>query len=157
VTRGFNEEEYRALLTAYPPRPIEDEAELQRAEERIWELLGIDERSRAQDAYLTLLSEQVERWESEHVVMPPLSGAELVKALLAERGLRQKDLVQLFGTESIVSEVLSGKRELQSKHIERLAGFFNVSPAAFFAAREAAVGGHEILNAGGQRAERWRP
>jgi HTH-type transcriptional regulator/antitoxin HigA len=112
-------------------------AELQRTEERIWELLAIDGRSRAQDAYLTLLSEQVERWEREHVVIPPLSGVELVKALLAERGLRQKDVVALFGTESIVSEVLSGKRELQSKHIERLADFFNVSPAAFFGARQA--------------------
>jgi HTH-type transcriptional regulator/antitoxin HigA len=59
-----------------------------------------------------------------------------VKALLEDRGLRQKDLVPLFGTESIVSEVLSGKRELQSKHIEGLAQFFNVSPAAFFATRE---------------------
>jgi HTH-type transcriptional regulator/antitoxin HigA len=136
VTPGFNEDEYRALLTAYPPRPIEDEADLQRTEECIWELLAIDDRSRAQDAYLTLLSEQLERWQSEHVVIPPLSGAELVKALLTERGLRQKDLVPLFGTESIVSEVLSGKRELQTKHIERLAEFFHVSPAAFFGTRE---------------------
>ena len=136
MTPGFNEDEYRALLTVYPPRPIEDEADLQRTEQRIWELLAIDERSRAQNAYLTLLSDQVERWESEHVVIPPLSGVELVKALLTERALRQKDLVPLFGTESIVSEVLSGKRELQAKHIERLAKFFHVSPAAFFATRE---------------------
>jgi HTH-type transcriptional regulator/antitoxin HigA len=136
VTHGFNEDEYRALLTAYPPRPIEDEVELQRVEERVWEMLAIDERSRAQDAYLTLLSEQIERWESEHVVIPPLSGVELVKALLTDRGLRQKDLVAVFGTESIVSEVLSGKRELQTKHIERLAEFFHVSPAAFFATTE---------------------
>ena len=131
MTSGFNEHEYRALLTAYPPRPIEDDANLQRTEERIWELLVIDERSCAQDAYLTLLTEQVERWESEHVVIPPLSGVQLVKALLTERGLLQKDLVPLFGTESIVSEVLSGKRELQTKHIEHLAEFFHVSPAAF--------------------------
>lgn len=102
----------------------------------MWEMLAIDERSRAQDAYLTVLSDQVERWESEHVVIPPLSGIELIKALLRERGLRQKDLVPLFGTESIVSEVLSGKRELQTKHIEGLATFFHVSPAAFFTTRE---------------------
>jgi len=41
----------------------------------------------------------------------------------------------VFGAESIVSEVLSGKRELQAKHIERLADFFHISPAAFFAPR----------------------
>jgi HTH-type transcriptional regulator/antitoxin HigA len=136
VTRGFNEAEYRALLDAYPPRPVDDEAELQRVEEHIWKMLAIDERSPAQEAYLTLLSEQIERWESDHVVIPPLSGVELIKALLEDRGMRQKDLVPVFGTESIVSEVLSGKRELQAKHIEGLAQFFHVSPAAFFAMRE---------------------
>jgi HTH-type transcriptional regulator/antitoxin HigA len=75
----------------------------------------------------------VERWESEHVVVPLVHGVELVKALLGERQLRRKDLVAVFGTESIVSEVLSGKRELQAKHIEGLAEFLHVSPAAFFA------------------------
>ena len=135
MTPGFNEDEYRALLTAYPPRPIEDEADLQRTEECIWELLAIDDRSRAQDAYLTLLSEQLERWQSEHVVIPPLSGAELVKALLTERGLRQKDLVPLFGTESIVSEVLSGKRHLRLEHLPGLADFFHVPVSVFIESR----------------------
>src|SRR6266567_3310643 len=135
MTPGFDENEYRALLTAYPPRPIEEEAQLPHVEERIWELLAIDERTPAQDAYLTLLSGLVERWETEHVEIPPLTGIELVKALLAERELRQKDLVPVFGTESIVSEVLSGKRDLQAKHIEGLANFFHVSPVVFFAAR----------------------
>ena len=135
MTHGFDENEYRALLTAYPPRPIEEEAQLPHVEERIWELLAIDERTPAQDAYLTLLSGLVERWETEHVEIPPLTGIELVKALLAERELRQKDLVPVFGTESIVSEVLSGKRDLQAKHIEGLANFFHVSPVVFFAAR----------------------
>ena len=132
MTPGFDEAEYRALLMVYPPRPIDDEAELERTEERIWEMLAIDTRSRAQDAYLTLLREQVERWESQHVVIPSLSGVDLIKALLAERGLRQKALVSVFGTESIVSEVLAGKRELQSKHIEQLAHVFEVSPGCVF-------------------------
>jgi HTH-type transcriptional regulator/antitoxin HigA len=132
-------DEYRALLMAYPPRPVENETELPQLEERIWELLAVDSRTPAQEAYLTLLSGLVERWESEHVVIPPVTGVELVKALLLERGLRQKDLVPVFGTESIVSEVLSGKRELQAKHIEALADFFRVSPAVFFAAHSAAL------------------
>ena len=135
MTPGFNDDEYRALLVANAPRPIESETDLPRLEEQIWELLAVDERTPAQEAYLTLLSGLVERWESEHVVVPAVHGVELVKALLVERQLRQKDLVPVFGTESIVSEVLSGKRELQAKHIERLAEFFHVSPAAFFAQR----------------------
>ncbi len=135
MTPGFNDDEYRALLTANAPRPIETETDLVRLEVQIWDLLGVDERTPAQEAYLTLLSGLVERWESEHVVVPAVRGVELVKALLGERQLRQKDLVPVFGTESVASEVLSGKRELQAKHIEGLAAFFHVSPAAFFAPR----------------------
>ena len=135
MTPGFNDDEYRALLAANAPRPIESETDLPRLEEQIWELLAVDQRTPAQEAYLTLLGGLVGRWESEHVVVPTVHGVELVKALLVERQLRQKDLVPVFGAESIVSEVLSGKRELQAKHIEGLADFFHISPAAFFAPR----------------------
>jgi len=46
--------------------------------------------------------------------------------------LRQKDLVDIFNTESVASEVLSGKRELTREHIKRLSARFHVSPAVFF-------------------------
>ncbi|HEY9299418.1 MAG TPA: transcriptional regulator, partial [Phormidium sp.] len=59
-------------------------------------------------------------------------GVELLKVLIEEFVLRQKDLVPIFKTESIVSDVLSGKRQLTTRHIEELAKFFHVSPAVFF-------------------------
>jgi HTH-type transcriptional regulator/antitoxin HigA len=49
-----------------------------------------------------------------------------------QHGLKQKDLVDVFGTASIVSEVLSGKRELNKEHIKRLSDRFHVSPELFF-------------------------
>jgi antitoxin component HigA of HigAB toxin-antitoxin module len=58
----------------------------------------------------------------------------LVRELCEERGIPQRALVPIFGAPSIVSEVLAGKRELQRKHIEGLAQFFQVPPGAFFAA-----------------------
>ncbi len=136
MTLGFDEDEYRSLLIAYPPRPISDETELPEVEEHIWELLALDERSPAQEAYLTLLSELVQRWERAHTVIPSLTGIGLIKQLLTERGWRHKDLVPVFGSESHVSDVLSGRRELRAKHIEALAELFHVSPAVFFGRRE---------------------
>ncbi|TMD08708.1 MAG: helix-turn-helix domain-containing protein [Chloroflexi bacterium] len=85
-----------------------------------------------------LLSDVVEEWESKHVEIPEVNGVGLIRALLKDRNLRQHDLAGIFGTDSIVSEVLSGKRELQRKHIEQLAHFFKVSPAAFFRSTETA-------------------
>ena len=49
-----------------------------------------------------------------------------------QHGLMQKDLVDVFGTRSIVSEVLNGKREMSKDHIRRLSRRFHVSPELFF-------------------------
>jgi len=132
--------EYRSLVESFPPRPIRDEKQLTQTWLRIEELLAKPRRSSAEDDYLSLLTDMVEHWESEHVQMPDLRSVDLVRELLDDNHLPQRALVEIFGTDSIVSEVLSGKRELQRKHIEGLASFFNVSPAAFFpAARKRAV------------------
>jgi HTH-type transcriptional regulator/antitoxin HigA len=52
--------------------------------------------------------------------------------LMAEHGLKQKDLVSIFGARSTVSEIMSGKRELTRGQISRLSQFFQVSPEIFF-------------------------
>jgi HTH-type transcriptional regulator/antitoxin HigA len=45
---------------------------------------------------------------------------------------KQKDLASTLGSESIVSEILGGRRELNRRHIERLSKRFEVSPELFF-------------------------
>jgi HTH-type transcriptional regulator / antitoxin HigA len=57
---------------------------------------------------------------------------EVLVELMTANNLKHKDLAPLLGSESIVSEVLSGKRELNKQHIEKLSQRFNVSPALFF-------------------------
>ena len=54
-----------------------------------------------------------------------------MKLLLAERDQPQRVLTGVFASESIVSEVLSGRRPLQTKHILALGDFFGISPGAF--------------------------
>jgi HTH-type transcriptional regulator/antitoxin HigA len=126
--------EYAELVRAFPPRVIHDEAQLDATEPRIEDLLALPERTPAQDAYLDLLSTLVQEWEATNVEIPPVPAVDVVKFLCEMRGIPQRALVPIFGTPSIVSEVLAGKRELQRKHIEGLASFFHVSPAAFFPA-----------------------
>jgi HTH-type transcriptional regulator/antitoxin HigA len=55
----------------------------------------------------------------------------MLQYLMEQRGLRQADLLPVFGSRSIASTVLNGKRELSKTHIRRLAEFFHVSPAVF--------------------------
>lgn len=132
MTPGSDQGEYRELVDSFPPRPIRDDEDRDRTWAQIESLLTKSKRSRAEDDYLALLSDLVERWEENNVDVPRLDGVELVRELLDDNQLPQRALIHIFGTDSVVSEVLSGKRELQRKHIEGLAEFFNVSPAAFF-------------------------
>ncbi|MBV9326968.1 MAG: transcriptional regulator [Chloroflexi bacterium] len=122
-----------------PPRPIESRADLERTERWIWQLLDREPRTAAEEAYLSVLTTLVRAWEDAHVSIPMLEPRELVKALLEERGQRQKDLVPIFGTESIVSEVLAGKRRLQLDHVRGLAAFFNLPAAVFVGGDEAST------------------
>jgi HTH-type transcriptional regulator/antitoxin HigA len=128
---SFDVEEYQSLLREYLPHPIHSEADLDIAEHAVTSLLAKPTRSAAEDEILELLSELIETWEDDHEGVPDVHGVELVKLLLVDRDEPQRVLIPVFGTESIVSEVLSGRRQLQTKHILALGDFFGISPAAF--------------------------
>lgn len=136
---GFDEAEYTELLRVYPPRVIHGDAQLDATERQIEIILALPERTLAQDAYLDLLSTLVQEWEASQAEIPPMPAVDVVKFLCEMRGVPRRALVPIFGAPSIVSEVLSGKRELQRKHIEGLAAYFHVSPAAFFPANTSAA------------------
>ena len=55
----------------------------------------------------------------------------VLNELMQANGLKQKDMLDVFGTPSIVSEILHGKRQLTTEHIRRLSRRFHVSPEVF--------------------------
>ncbi len=123
---------YIELLNQFPPRPIRSEAELLTTQAVIDALLDSGETTPERQDYLNVLGILVHEYEEKNISLPDLSGVELLKALVAEFELKQKNLVSIFKTESIVSAVLSGQRNLTVEHIKKLAEFFKISPAAFF-------------------------
>lgn len=78
---------------------------------------------------LTLL---IEDFEERQYHLPRAKPLEALRFLIDQRGMKQKDLVDDFGSPSIASEVLNGKRELSKRHIRRLSKRFRVSPELFF-------------------------
>jgi HTH-type transcriptional regulator/antitoxin HigA len=74
----------------------------------------------------------LEGYEDEHQSVPDDAPIDVLRRLMDANDLRQKDLVPIFGSESIVSEVLHKRRELNKSHIEKLSKRFSVSPAVFF-------------------------
>ena len=125
--------EYIELLKKFPPRVIRTEKENEACTELLYEL---DRRSRkltsAEKALAGLLTLLIEDFEDRHYQLPRAKPLEILQFLIDQYGLLQKDLADVFGTPSIVSEVLSGKRELNKDHIKRLSRRFHVSPELFF-------------------------
>jgi len=125
--------EYSALLRKVAPKVICTEKENEAYTEILYEL---DQRARtltaAEQELAELLTLLIEDFEEKRYRLPRAKPVEVVRFLMEQHGLLQKDLVDVFGTRSIVSEVLSGKRELNKEQIARLSARFRVSPELFF-------------------------
>jgi HTH-type transcriptional regulator/antitoxin HigA len=88
--------------------------------------------TREEEKYAEVLMTLIEAYEEEHHHIPDAPPVQVLRSLMDANNLRQKDLVPIFGSESIVSEILHKKRELNKIQIEKLSKRFRVSPAVFF-------------------------
>lgn len=115
------------------PHLIHSEAQLEAYTKALYALTSVARPTRAQVEAIDLLTLLIERYEEEHFSVPQASAPDVLRFLLERHGLKQRDLAADLGGESVVSEVLSGKRKLNATHIEQLSRRFHVSPAVFFA------------------------
>ena len=123
---------YAALLSRTPPRVIRTEEENQEYIRILEEMERRGHLDEAENEFAELLTVLIENFEDKQYQLRPSTPLEAITELMDANDLRQKDLVDVFGTESVVSEVLNGKRELNKDHIKRLSIRFNVSPELFF-------------------------
>lgn len=79
---------------------------------------------------LDLVGSLIENYESENLPEPEGSPIDCLKYLMEEHNLKQKDLTEL-GSPGVISEILSGKRELNKRQIKALAERFGCNPAIF--------------------------
>ena len=114
------------------PTPITSERQHEEYLSVLDKLASKERPTSEEEKYAEVLMTLIEAYEEEHHAIPDASPVEVLRALMEANELRQKDLVPVFGTESIVSEVLRKKRELNKAHIEKLSKRFGVSPALFF-------------------------
>jgi HTH-type transcriptional regulator / antitoxin HigA len=123
---------YAALLAETRPEVIRNPRQHQAYLRRLEGLTGKKSVTPAEAKLIELLAVLIEDFESREYPVPEASAAGVIRHLMEAQRLRQKDLVDVFGTESIVSDVLHGKRNLTTEHIKRLSTRFGVSPAVFF-------------------------
>jgi HTH-type transcriptional regulator/antitoxin HigA len=96
------------------------------------ELLGMikDDERHPLGSLLVHLSDLIEEYDQTHRPRSKASGEQVLRYLLDEHGLKQSDLPEL-GSQSVVSELLAGKRKLNLRQIRFLVGRFAV-PAQVF-------------------------
>ena len=72
----------------------------------------------------------IETYESQNY--PDIEGNPInaLRTLMEEHGLKQSDLPEI-GSQGVVSEILSGKRQLNVRQLKLLSKRFKVSPAVF--------------------------
>lgn len=75
----------------------------------------------------------IEAYDREHHALPAASGVDVVRFLMEQHGLNQSDLPEI-GSQGVVSEVLAGRRQLNTRQIRSLAARFGVDPGAFLGA-----------------------
>ena len=114
------------------PHLIHSDEELAVYSAALFDLTVKSDPTPEEEEAIELLTLLVDRYESQRYPIPDVEPVEMLRFLLAQNGLSQRDVAKDFGGESIVSLVLSGDRALNKKHIERLSVRFHVSPAVFF-------------------------
>jgi len=124
---------YARLVAKVAPLVIETEAEFERADAEVGRLLrkGADNLSVEEQRLLALLSRLIEDYEERTFPMPDSPPHQTLQFLMEQNGLRQADLVKVFGSRGRVSEVVHGRRTISKAQAKALGEFFKVSPELF--------------------------
>jgi HTH-type transcriptional regulator / antitoxin HigA len=124
--------EYAALLASALPAVIRSEAENERCIRALEELDRKGNRMSAAEWRLAdLLTLLVEDFEEKYYALKQADPVTVIEELMSANGLKQKDLLDIFGSPSIASEVLNRKRRLTTEHIRQLSRRFHVSADVF--------------------------
>jgi len=123
---------YGRLLARKLPAVIRTEEENDRL---IAELQDLDEHygdlTPEEHEYHDLLVLLIEAFEDAHYSLEGSTPDSRLRSLMEEHGLRQRDLLEVFGSRGIASEVVSGKRAISKTQAKSLAARFHV-PADLF-------------------------
>jgi HTH-type transcriptional regulator / antitoxin HigA len=123
---------YAALAELVPLHPIRNAREYDAAVRSMNELLdaGAADERHGLAGLAGTLGQLIAQYEARVEDRPSISGAAALRFLMQQHDLRQSDLPEL-GSQGVVSELLSGRRDFNSRQVRALAQRFGVSPAVF--------------------------
>ena len=133
MTTVIENKTYADLVVSVLPTAIQSEEEYEIMLENINEIMSRDEATLLPEEHrlLETLAILVVAYEDKVYPIEPADPLKMLKMLMAENDYRQKDLLHIFGSSGIASEVINGKRSISKAQAKKLAEFFKVSVELF--------------------------
>lgn len=129
----------KRLIEVAPPQPLHDRSIYRKYLDLLNLCLEIAEEDqypekllKAVRDYAKMISLVIGDYENKVFKVPKATQADVLKFLMEQHHLTQDDLREELGGQPAVSNILTGKRKLNARQIERLSTRFGLSPATFF-------------------------
>ena len=106
-------------------KPIKTESDYNQALKRLEEIFDAKKGTEEGDE-LEILSILIENYEKEHYPVDLPDPIEAIKFRMEQLGMKQKDLAEVVGFKSRVSEILNKKRKLTLEMIRNLSKKLNI-------------------------------
>src|SRR2546429_4568912 len=119
------------MIAKGAPHVIHNDAELEAYTDALFQLTALENPSPSELEAIELLTLLVERYEQEHYPIPAADPASLVRVLIEQQHLTQRDLIPQFGSESAVSMFLAGHRNLTIEQVRKLSARFKLPTDVF--------------------------
>jgi HTH-type transcriptional regulator/antitoxin HigA len=119
------------MIAKGAPHVIHNEKELNAYTSALFKLTALENPSRSQTEAIELLTLLIERYEETHYPIPNADAVSVVRFLLKQQGLAQRDLIPECGSESAVSMFLAKQRNLTLTQVRKLSARFKLSADVF--------------------------
>ena len=122
-------EQFRAATDISPIRDEGHYARMTKILECLLDEAGSDE-SHPIMGLVDIVADLIDDYESEYQPLPQTNGVDALKFFMEQHKLKQADLCEI-GSQGVVSEILTGKRELNLRQVRALSERFGVSADTF--------------------------
>ena len=123
------------MIAKGAPHVIHNDEELEAYTNALFQLTALENPSRSEEEAIELLTLLVERYEETHYPIPAPDAVSVVRFLLEQQDLAQRDLIPEFGSESAVSMFLAKQRKLTLEQVRKLSARFKLPADVFIRSR----------------------
>ena len=133
VIDAIDKKKYGRLLAQYLPGVIRNDEEHDRLAGLLMKLALAEDRTTEEERLIELLERLLDDYDERRMKgrLESLEPLALLGHLMEEGGLKQVDLVDCFGSQSVISAVMAGKRQINGEHARQLSRRFGLPLAMF--------------------------